>query len=513
MKTFKFDKQHKYVIYGAGGNCYRLLEFFKQTDYSVVAIIDKRAESLVEVNNVPVYTLEDFHCNDKNNIIVMISIKNVFEHTNVACQLLKRGYSNLIYKPEPTLKGIKDDIWDSINTAYDCLIEGNYLQYRNGLEVAVSDSSHMREYTNRLLIETKEDRVLTWLPMELIFNYDREELFGRQHMMAFYPLVNLYKYLLGNLHIYSWKEIRDDYLLYSADWVYKKGLNYDTGLRNSLIESRINVFREMQRNAEIDQQFFVRNAVEVALCEGFGFCMTSSGRNRVAFLLAKGYHYIPVVMSKKDYEEWYNAECYKNIMDKIQKLQIEELFSTIPHPILREVPVSVGDYERLWCMPVLSDVFRYLHWKSLQNDCEYSKVERTRFLEYKKDTKVGILSSDDGKISRCFAMAGFPSYRVYVNGISKGIEKEVDKLVRSNENVFLKEGELEVLEECNILILESRYNDVASKYFKGERIYILDSEEKFEVQCWERYGYKCTGHIFSSVWKGVPVSGYLLVKD
>ena len=267
----------KYIIYGAGGNCFRVKKLLQNARYIVSGILDKRAEDIHNVEDVLVYTPENYALVDKekDKSVIIVSVKNVFEHINIARTLLELGYEKIIYKPLPVLQGEHDEEWDSISYVYETIVEKN-ISLDTTVRIACSRRDHLIVFKDELLIEDKGDQVLCWLPIELVCNYDREEAYKLVPMAAFYPILNLYRYLLNSGNECEWEIIEDDFFLYSADWVERTHQDFSYSLKKNMINSRINVFSEMQKKADIDKDFFIRNAVSVKRKDSLRFYLTTS---------------------------------------------------------------------------------------------------------------------------------------------------------------------------------------------------------------------------------------------
>ena len=287
MRCFTFDENKNYVVYGAGGNCYHIIRLFQNTNYHIEAILDQRADTMSDVMGIPVYTLEEYRKGEhaKEKCVIIISIKNVFEHASIARNLIELGFENIIYKPFPILQGEKGEIWDSIDCVYEMLVEKKDLSAatQDNL-VACSELSTLRVFKDELLISKSEQEVICWLPVELVCNYDREDAYGLIPISSYYPLVELYQYLLNCGTENKWEKIEDNFALYCSEWIEKEHQVFTDSLKQSMIDSRINVFYQMQRKSDLDREFFIRNAVLVKRIDSFRFCLLSSGRNRMSFL-------------------------------------------------------------------------------------------------------------------------------------------------------------------------------------------------------------------------------------
>ena len=126
--NFVLDKEKEYLVYGVGGNGLLISQRLEELGYQLKGFIDKRADSLGTVRDKPVWnldTLEDLKA-EADRIIIIISIKNVFGHSDIADELARRGFRQCIYKPMPVLKGYSDEKLEEISKAHDALfIEGN----------------------------------------------------------------------------------------------------------------------------------------------------------------------------------------------------------------------------------------------------------------------------------------------------------------------------------------------------------------------------------------------------
>lgn len=516
MNNFYLNQEEKFIIYGGGGNCFHLISNLQKNGKHVIGVIDKRANSLGDIMGIPVYTMERIVTLGFEDVVVIISIKNVFAHTEIAEQLLELGFKKLIYKPLPILQGVKDKVWQNISNVYDVLLEQD--DFSEKAEVPVSQKNHMRVLQNRLLISQTEAEVICWLPVELIHNYNREnDIFAKLPMVAYYPLIQLYSYLLGLETGLSWKEVQDDYLLYSAEWVYRHQLDFTDELKKSQIDSRVQVFYEMQQNSELDQEFFKRNAVTVIWGNGGNFYLSSSGRNRVAFLIAKGYRYIPVKMSNEDYEKFLAQGQYLQLFDYLRDNDIKNLFATVPHPVLREYPVVANDYNRLFSKQVMLGLIRWMHHKSIAYQMNYKKIDEKKLVCGWDKLRVGVALDDEGMLSRLLSKECINCERMFS---SKELEKrnliyQIDDLMQMEENSHLTELELdkaEDLSQFDVLIFDACYSAYFENICKADLFFVLvwkKDEQSFRE--WEKKEY-IRKKLFSSIWNEEQVSGYQFTK-
>ena len=108
---FNLDSTKEYMLYGAGGGGLKLIQVFDEKGYRLRGFIDQRAAEMGDVRGRAVWNLETLKEleNEAENIVIIITTKNVFEHDNIVQELSARGFRQCIYKPLPVLKGCGDE--------------------------------------------------------------------------------------------------------------------------------------------------------------------------------------------------------------------------------------------------------------------------------------------------------------------------------------------------------------------------------------------------------------------
>ncbi len=514
MNCFSIKKNMRYIIYGAGGNCYHIKRLFEKERYSITAILDRRAEEIHNIDDTPVYTPEQFASLEqlKDNSVIIVSVKNVFDHINIARELIALGYRNIIYKPFPILHGEHDEEWDSIDYAYEAIVEEEVLSNLIRREIACSREDHLLIFKDELMIEEGSETVMCWIPIELVCNYKREDAYKLLPMAAFYPLLNIYQYLLNSGYVYKWEEIENDFFLYSMDWVERTGKKLSVGLKNSMINSRISVFDEMQRKVDIDKRFFVRNAVSVKRVDYIRFYLTTSGRNRVSFLIAKGCRFIPVRMSREDYNCWLNQQNFEGLRQYLEKMNINRLFTSVPHPLMTSFASETTDYISLFCMPVIREIYRQLHWTTVEKINDYYKINPERYNDKKAELKILSAVKDEGCIGRLLIMYGMSCCRIYCDQKQRDIGRLIDRLFYIEEKTAVEtEREVAVLQSCQILIVDSRWSYSFIKDFQGDVIFLLQWGEDNNL-CDIQDGFHNKKQLFQTIWQQKKISGWMFKK-
>lgn len=465
----KLSLEHaKALIYGTGGNGRKLFEIIKNF-CCVEGFIDKRAHDIEKKNGWNVYTIDEAaeHCENKDNYVVFITVKNVFAHNEIASQLLENGFHRIIYKSGNVLKENANEVEQAIDRIYEMLVERK--EYDVGFEIPYTDTIKT-SLRDRLCIEKTNETVKAWCPVELLFNYKESNDYPGLNMPLFFPMVELYKFFLGDKATAE-EEAISNFIVYCCEWLNKNEGELTEGQEKSFIESRVAVFQEMQKMVEVDIDFFKRNCPRVTYDEG-KFYLTSSGRNRVTFLIAKGFKYIPVEMSNQDYEKWCDLEFVKKIEENITQNRKNSFFAPFPNPYLVDFTFDFVDYQRLFLFPIANRILKSIYKNNRKKKesltiTDFEKVERER-----KNTGIECALQDDELAKHYFASLGFDMAAQHSTGQKYLL---IDSMYQGSND-----------------ILESKY----------DTIFFLEREEdNLKEQDLRNHGYECRDYIFSIMMK------------
>lgn len=471
MKTFTLDSSKKIVIYGGGGNSDHLVRLFKREGVEPECIIDKRARELGSIEGVAVITLDEFAKVDylPENVVVIISVKNVFSHTGIAASLIGMGFDNIIYKPYGILQGKSDPEWDSVNDAYEKLIENE--TYEEGKIIYASRSDHLMAVQDDAFVSENGGEVLCFVPAELLENYKRDDAYRLIPMSAFYPIVDMYRYMFGEETGESWESICEHFMLYSGDWLERTSRHLTDSLKRSMIRSRTDVFGQMQGRIDRDREFFNKNCVRVRKRIA-AFYLESSGRNRVSFMIARKMKYLPVKMSLSDYSEWTDSSRIDRFKIFLEKNCITSLYSTVPHPYFYSFPVENADYERQFCMRVIMMIVKDLHFSCRKHLGDHDIIDLEEYKNKRDDLRIYTALRDDGIMGRLLIIHGFSCCRSYPDEEQRKISEALDDLV----NVGSLATDI-AIDESDILIADREDLTAVIGRFKGKKIYCVTKDD------------------------------------
>jgi FlaA1/EpsC-like NDP-sugar epimerase len=99
-KIFSWDKNTEVIIYGAatqGGLVYNNIA----DQCNVIGFFDKRSAEIKNYLGLPVYLSDTnvFSFEKKKQLLVIVAIRNIFEHGSLVNVLVILGYENILFKP------------------------------------------------------------------------------------------------------------------------------------------------------------------------------------------------------------------------------------------------------------------------------------------------------------------------------------------------------------------------------------------------------------------------------
>jgi len=508
---FCLDKQKKYVIYGAGGDGRKLLSALQNCNIIPVAIIDKRAEEIVEINNVPVMDYDSWRSLKQNaeEIVVIITIKNVFEHTDIARGFCKDGYCQLVYKPLPLLQGEKGEQWDSIGESYETMVAKN--RFPLDMLVRTTKTGEMLVFKDVLGNKRLEKERIVWMPTELLFNYDIEEAWGKMGMELFFPIVGLYQSLL-NFNSQSWKYAKEAYFLYCGEYLKKNNLILTEKQKRSFIESRVNVFYEMEKKYGIAPDFFVESAPKAALGENGCFFLVASGRNRVAFQVAKGCSYLPIRISEEDFIKWNNQSKFEEVKELLQQVDCNHVFAPIAHPLLAGYPAVATNYSGQVCRKVAQYFIEKIYMASRMDEGTFQTINVNEVQKRFSTLKLGIWVKDEGTLSRYLSRNGLAHEVIESSAIDMKLSRAYDSLLGISQKVARYRYDNMNWGMLDYLVLDSRLTERLPPKYVGNTVFLIHWENTSTISGYIGDIFEIVEIFFFAIWEGKEVTGYLLKR-
>lgn len=402
-------RNKKIWIYAAGSIGAVLLQLLKMEHLNVQGFIDRRAHSIQRYHGLPVKTLEEAAKSaDLEDYAVIITVRNVFEHSSIAEQLYRAGFRNLIFKPLDRIWGEKTASYlQIIDKAHDALLVD--IQIPDFPIPTAQDSCGSKQEKTMSIRHVEKDVLCVSIPVEkLIFNHYEDNIWSNIPALGYFPAIELYQSFNGSAFI-SLQESLDQYIEVMAS--YGAGLveiKQSEDWRKNTLEARHSVYVEMDLLFQMKPDFFERSCPSVKWNERGCFELTSSGKNRVSFLIAKGFSYVPVKMPAVDFERWRNAEACQAFSHDLRELG-QPLFCSVPHPDYYHQPVQTPEYLQKWILPICMMLTKSIRAaRGIMNFADYCIYDQ---------------NFDQGALSRALSLFGFRLIRGEADGLTRSLDR------------------------------------------------------------------------------------------
>lgn len=334
---FEWDPESDVVIYGAaalGTLVYRNIEHRCR----VVAFFDKRGDELDACMGLPVHAPEHapFSAEERKKLIVVLAIKNIFEHEQLVNRLADLGYECIVFKAADQSVFDKRGIegLGEIGETFDQTVAGTLTLPK---KIPLFRGRFLVEWRDHAVIRQAAERVVVHVPvLDIATNKYGDSSYAWEDVAvaAMFPHLEFFEYLAGdadgNPDFYV-----EDFIVYTA----QRNGQYATTERwkENVIQNRTMVHEQMNLAWELDREFFVRNAPEAAWSHKGHFNLTS-GKHRATFLVSKGCKFIALSMSSDDYAEYLNQPALEHLMSAAQAHGGRPLPTPVLHPFFYRYP-------------------------------------------------------------------------------------------------------------------------------------------------------------------------------
>lgn len=443
MKEFIIKKSRKVIIYGASVVGIDLYQKLIKKNFQVIAFIDKRAEEIKSIYDIPVYFENLNTLDNKDNCLVIIAVKNVFEHEDIADFLKKKGFYNLLYRPMDVLDGGKSPEAIRLNDIYTKYVEGNI---EDNISIPINKMLSKFNFSNEAFIcDINRDFCLAYIPMELVYtDLPKANSFNDWRNLNIYAAItysDLYEYFDGKNS--SAGDIYLDFCRKSA--VKIKETKTTEQWEKNIFRNRFIIYMKMTKNFNLDWDFFLRNAPEVKWNIEKKYFNLLGCKHRTSFLAYKGLDFIAVKMTKEDLLQWENSRQMEVISKKYYSKEFFENYTEISHPYFNKKIFYSTSLEKNIYKHFIKFLAKYLYEK-------YGRVDLSKI-------KVIDYNIDKGYFIRSLSKTGAYTAKYFENEYSIEIFNDFNELLYVDNigKVFDKS------------IIFKKYDLIAFEYFSQEK--------------------------------------------
>lgn len=365
MGQFIFDKHAKIIIYGAATAGSRLVDRLEKMQIEVQGFIDKRAYEISDLKGYPVWAINEKELlqSIKDDTVIVIAVKNVFQHKFILKQLVKNtGCQKYIYLP---VEEEKDS--NLMKKAYDDLLYGK-IEFPYTLETV--EKVYINKFERADNRKVEGDEVIIHVPVGTVFsNYveDKSSIWGDVPIMAHFPHIRLFQFFANEA-----KGRVDWYLDFCMKASENMQIVQSEAWKTNVLENRKDVYDRMLNEYELSKDFFSKNAPTAQWNEK-GYFNLTSGKHRATFLVAKGERYLPLRISVEDEMKWINATYAETCFEKFEGADISEFEYTIDNPFFYRYKNNCGDFWNKILANVICDLSEYLY--TLYNRVAFDKLQ------------------------------------------------------------------------------------------------------------------------------------------
>lgn len=421
IQTFNIDKSTPLVLYGAATMGMLYFKKYAEWGLNLTAFIDKRAEEIKDFLGFPVYDIENDKL-DKENDVILLAVKNVFEHSRIAKKLYKAGYRKIIYRPYAALNGNGTKDERSLNEVYSDLTDEDVFDSEKLKKIPALNPCIVPQLEEHGVISKTAESVTFYLPVTMLFSDKKGVNEERQYpILLLKPHINFVKALLSN------GGETESYMNYCVTAAKNTGtVKISDAWKQNVIANRSEVFFDMLHKYNVEPDFFINRAINVIWNKERGCFNLNSGKHRAAFLCAIGKNYIPVRTSMEDYNAYLNLKDAKKIVNEIFEQYEDGYAYPVENPYLYEIArYSENSYFNL--LRKICDklnIWYYENGKILSRLRIYDELNESLFFDsffrrtgYNVSTEIDIqydvaILADDSNIGKIKA----DHYLVYKNG-------------------------------------------------------------------------------------------------
>lgn len=340
MKTFEL-KGKKVIFYGAASIGTIMLPQFRNAGFDVIGFIDKRAKEMPSFMHRPVYSIDDRALDSmlSDDFVVIISVKNVFEHSNIANALINRGFHQIIFRPNASLEGYGNELQNKLNDAYS-LVENE--KYDEAKGIPCSEVKEPFVPRDSAIIDGDNDQVVAYLPIDMLFsdNKKRETSWFNKPVMAMLPHIDLFRFISGDTHYTV-----DRYMQFcidsakNSDWI-----EITDAWKQNVVKNRAQIYEHMMNSMDLEPNFFIRNAPKCTYDQRRCLFNLNSGKHRAALFVSLKRKFIPLKIEKASYEQYLKKDLIESLSKELNEEYPDVLPAPVPHPYFYSYPCESKEF-------------------------------------------------------------------------------------------------------------------------------------------------------------------------
>lgn len=343
-ERYQINSNSQIILYGAATTGAIIYHSFTEQGYCVAAFIDRRADEVDSYYGLPVLSMQEAQewFAKTPEVIVVVAVKNVFEHEKIAKELWQAGCDKIIFRPYAAVNGGGEASDYMLNQAYDEILKGEF--QRDLYCIGGFDKPMLKDQA--VIYEEENGDIIANISVYDVWTdkyEDQDIIWGDIPCLGLVPHIGLFRLFRGEDN-----GDYEEYIKYCRQAAERSGgIITSSKWENSVYKNRLDVFNHMRSAWEHNREFFIRNAVRAVYNEK-GYFNIKSGKHRMVFLIVMGQQYVPLRIRKSDYIKWSKEKQASLIYDLLDAYHKLELPCILDSPYFYEYPCSTSNfYERL----------------------------------------------------------------------------------------------------------------------------------------------------------------------
>lgn len=351
---FSLNRKSKLVIYGASAMAGEWSKSIREKEICVCAFLDRNAADIGRIEDVPVYTMEEW--DGSGDEIVIILLQNAMQHREIAGKLYKKGVERIIFFPMRT-GGLNTEKAFELRRIYNQCVRLAFDSEIREIPTVGELVQNTGKYES--IIDRYGQDVILWCPIELCYSANGDSRKGiwqndftlegqekarkylhDKNIYGLQPYWELFNYLYGEI---------DECPQYINVYGRQNRIHTNGYDDRELLENRCKLLKiyeeEICRENGIS---FFEDAPADAVVDEKGKVVIRDGWHRSIFLARRGYKWIPVRITAEEYQRYFGSRGVEELHDWLKGNKVECLEYPIEHPGFYGYPVLRQDVREIW---------------------------------------------------------------------------------------------------------------------------------------------------------------------
>ena len=200
-KTMIWTNKTPVYLYGAAG--FGTLVYNKLNDYcNLVAFIDERFDEIKSYLDLPVIHVTQPTQSEKRESIVIVCVKNIFEHETITSMLIENEYEHIIFHP------VNESIFafrsvEERQVLIDSFVDITKGRLQQPCEIPSAKGLFKRHFADSAILKRNEDelKLTALIPSTFVFTRPRNDGYlSDLPILSLFSHLEMFDYLSGDVN-------------------------------------------------------------------------------------------------------------------------------------------------------------------------------------------------------------------------------------------------------------------------------------------------------------------------